>query len=259
MTWSSKPDTIQMSAPYWLNPLHPDDFPDVSCALREPDGLLAVGGDLSEARLLAAYRHGIFPWYSEEQPILWWSPDPRSVLFPRDLHISRSLRKTLRKDMFQVTLDHSFAEVITACSQPRKDGRGTWITDEMREAYLRLHSAGYAHSVECWQGSRLVGGLYGVALGKVFFGESMFSRTSDASKTAFVYLVRQLQRWGFGLIDCQVQSSHLDSLGAGLIPRSRFAGLLDHFCPQPSRVGKWTLEQDLVEHIRSSGGHAVTA
>ena len=191
-----------MTAPYWLNPYDPTDFPDVSLALREPDGLLAVGGDLRIERLLAAYQRGIFPWYSGDQPILWWSPDPRSVLFPDKLHISRSLRKTLRKQLFTITFDTAFEEVIHACSEPRADGLGTWITDEMQQAYLRLHQSGYAHSVECWLNGKLVGGLYGVAMGKVFFGESMFSRVTDASKIAFVFLVRQLQRWQFEMIDC---------------------------------------------------------
>ncbi|MDH3949297.1 MAG: leucyl/phenylalanyl-tRNA--protein transferase, partial [Gammaproteobacteria bacterium] len=154
-----------MTAPYWLNPYDPTDFPDVALALRDPDGLLAVGGDLSVERLFAAYQRGIFPWYSGDQPILWWSPDPRSMLFPNKLHISRSLRKTLRKHQFAITFDTAFADVIHACSQPRSDDVGTWITDEMQQAYIRLHQAGYAHSAECWLNGKLVGGLYGVAIG----------------------------------------------------------------------------------------------
>ena len=240
-----------MTAPYWLNPYDPTDIPDVSLALRDPDGLLAVGGDLSIERLLAAYRRGIFPWYSGDQPILWWSPDPRSVLFPGKLHISRNLRKTLRKQQYKITFDTAFADVIRACSQPRADDLGTWITDEMQQAYIRLHQAGYAHSVECWLNGKLVGGLYGVSLGNVFFGESMFSNVSDASKIAFVFLVRQLQRWQFGVIDCQIQSTHLDQFGAELIPRSEFITLLNQFCNQTGRSGLWTMDVDLESDIVS--------
>jgi len=238
-----------MTAPYWLNPYDPTDFPNVSLALREPDGLLAVGGDLRIERLLAAYQHGIFPWYSGDQPILWWSPDPRSVLFPDKLHISRSLRKTLRKQLFTITFDTAFEEVIHACSEPRADGLGTWITDEMQQAYLRLHQSGYAHSVECWLNGKLVGGLYGVAMGKVFFGESMFSRVTDASKIAFVFLVRQLQRWQFEMIDCQIQTAYLNQFGAELIPRSRFVQLLDQYCKQPGRNDVWKIDTELVSSI----------
>jgi leucyl/phenylalanyl-tRNA--protein transferase len=240
-----------MTAPYWLNPHNPTDFPDVALALHEPDGLLAVGGDLSVERLRAAYQRGIFPWYSGDQPILWWSPDPRSVLFPGKLHISRSLRKTLRKQQYKITFDTAFADVIRACSQPREDDLGTWITDEMQQAYIRLHQAGYAHSVECWLNGKLAGGLYGVSLGNVFFGESMFSHVTDASKIAFVFLVRQLQRWQFGVIDCQIQSSHLDQFGAELIPRSEFITLLNQFCNQTGRSGLWTMDVDLESDIVS--------
>ena len=173
----------QPEGPFWLDPQSdPAQFPDPGYALEEPNGLLAVGGDLSPARLLNAYRQGIFPWYSNDQPILWWSPDPRAVLFPDKFRISRSLRKTLRKCPFRVTLDTAFAAVIDACSKPRGDNDGTWITDEMKQAYVQLHRIGFAHSVECWEGDELVGGLYGVSMGKVFFGESMFARTSDASE-----------------------------------------------------------------------------
>jgi leucyl/phenylalanyl-tRNA--protein transferase len=217
--------------PIWINPADPGyDFPDVSLALREPEGLLAVGGDLSTERILSAYRHGIFPWYSEEQPILWWSPDPRTVLFPAALKVSRSLRKTLNQHRFQLTLDTAFKDVITACAEPRARSFGTWITGEMAAAYCDLHAQGFAHSVECRLDDCLVGGLYGVAIGRVFFGESMFSREPDASKAAFCHLVRQLAAWGFGLIDCQVYSSHLASLGAEEIPRSRFVQHLDILC-----------------------------
>lgn len=240
-----------MTAPYWLNPYDPTDFPDVALALRDPDGLLAVGGDLSIDRLLAAYRRGIFPWYSGDQPVLWWSPDPRSVLFPDKLHVSRSLRKTLRKQEYKITFDTAFADVIRACSQPRADDLGTWITDEMQQAYIRLHQAGHAHSIECWIKDQLAGGLYGVAIGHVFFGESMFSNIPDASKIAFVFLVRQLQRWQFGVIDCQIQTAHLDQFGAELIPRSEFITLLNQFCNQTDRGGLWKTDVDLESDIVS--------
>jgi len=240
-----------MTAPYWLNPHDPTDFPDVALALPDPDGLLAVGGDLSIERLLAAYQRGIFPWYSGDQPILWWSPDPRSVLFPNKLHMSRSLRKTLRKQQYKITLDTAFADVIHACSQPREGEPGTWITDEMQQAYIRLHQAGFAHSVECWMNDKLVGGLYGIAIGHVFFGESMFSTRTDASKVAFVFLVRQLQRWQFGLIDCQIQSAHLDQFGAELIPRSEFITQVNQLCSQAGDREVWTMDVDLEADVTS--------
>lgn len=234
-------------APYWIDPRDRTyRFPDVRLALREPDGLLAVGGDLSPQRLEAAYRRGIFPWFNHDQPILWWSPDPRSVLFTAHLKISRSLRKTLRKRLFSVTSDTAFAEVVEACSEPRQYGEtpetGTWITPEMKQAYIQLHEKGLAHSIECWREKELVGGLYGVAIGKVFFGESMFTRETDASKVAFVYLVKQLARWGFALIDCQIHSAHLESLGAESISRERFTQLLDQHCPKAGKKGHWTMD-----------------
>jgi leucyl/phenylalanyl-tRNA--protein transferase len=228
-----------MTAPYWLSPDRNSSFPDVSLSLREPDGLLAVGGDLTVERLVTAYRSGIFPWYSDDQPILWWSPDPRSVLLIDELHISKSLKKTLRQKRFNVTTDHAFEHVINACSQPRDSSPGTWITDEMQQAYIRLHQAGKAHSVECWHDGKLVGGLYGVAVGKVFFGESMFSRYTDASKVAFVLLVQQLQKWHFYLIDCQIQSAHLDRFGANNISRNRFIELLSIYCEQQPIDALW--------------------
>lgn len=225
------------TGPYWLRR---DDyrFPDPGRALREPNGLLAVGGDLHPARLLAAYRSGIFPWYSEGQPILWWSPDPRAVLFPERLKISRSLRKTLGR--FAVTFDRAFADVVSRCAEPRRDGLGTWITPDMHLAYCRLHQLGYAHSIEAWRDDQLVGGLYGVAIGQVFFGESMFSRESNASKVAFVRLVEQLRAWNYGLIDCQVASTHLASLGAEEIPRPVFLERLQDLCARPGYEGRWT-------------------
>lgn len=194
----------------------------------EPDGLLAVGGDLSPERLLLAYRMGIFPWYSEPSPILWWSPDPRLVLFPEELKVTRSLLRVIRKCKFQVTYDRAFREVITRCAVVRLEvGEGTWITPEMARAYTLLHDLGVAHSVESWLEGRLVGGLYGVALGRAFFGESMFSEATDASKVAFVHLVERLRSQGFDFIDCQVTTSHLQRFGAREIERSEFLLLLE--------------------------------
>ena len=221
-------------------------FPPVELA--SPEGLLAVGGDLRAERLLEAYRHGIFPWYNPGQPILWWSPDPRAVLFPAKLRISRSLHKTLHRKKFSVTLDTAFRDVIEACAEPRRQypGGGTWITPEMIEAYVLLHERGFAHSVEVRHGGRLAGGLYGVALGSAYFGESMFSRESDASKVGFVHLVKQLESWGYGLIDCQLPSEHLFSLGAEQIRRRDFLARLEKALADPDRAGHWGFDPDLV-------------
>lgn len=199
------------------------NFPPLNRALREPNGLLAAGGDLSPARLIQAYRHGCFPWFQDGQPILWWSPDPRTVLFPEELHVSRSLEKCLRQQRYKVTFDQQFSRVIQACAAPRTYADGTWITTPMQAAYLQLHEQGIAHSVEVWQDEELVGGLYGLAMGQLFFGESMFSRADNASKVGFVTLVRQLQDWGFRLIDCQMPTQHLHSFGARAISRDAFA------------------------------------
>lgn len=208
--------------------LAPDslEFPPPDQALADPNGLLAAGGDLSPARLLAAYRQGIFPWYEEGQPILWWSPQPRVILVPKDIHVSRSLRKVMRRDELQVTADRCFAEVVKACAGPRGGVSGTWITPEMAEAYTTLHQLGYAHSVETWRDGELVGGLYGVAIGRAFFGESMFSHASNASKLALVHLAGQLAEWGYGLIDCQVETGHLCSMGATSVSRAVFQNVL---------------------------------
>lgn len=234
----------------WLDP-HNDNqpFPHPDRALTEPDGLLAAGGNLTPRRLLRAYRMGIFPWYSADQPILWWSPDPRLVLLPECLKVSRSLRKTLRKGLFSITADTAFEQVVAACAGPRQGEPGTWITSEMFRAYCRLHRLGHAHSIETWQQGELVGGLYGVSLGRVFYGESMFSWISDASKIALVALAAQLQRWEFAVIDCQVTTAHLLSMGAVDIPRSSFLQLLECYCPQPGQPGPWRLDADLLDSL----------
>ncbi|GGJ84422.1 leucyl/phenylalanyl-tRNA--protein transferase [Pseudomonas matsuisoli] len=210
------------------------DFPPLESALREPNGLLAAGGDLSPERLLEAYRHGCFPWYQDGQPILWWSPDPRTVLLPHELHVSRSLSKALRKHSFTLSFDRDFQGVIQGCAAPRDYTDGTWITTPMQRAYLSLHERGIAHSVEVWRDDELVGGLYGLAMGRLFFGESMFSRTDNASKIAFVTLVTKLQAWGFSLIDCQMPTDHLQSFGARPITRREFAGYLGKDLDEPT-------------------------
>lgn len=219
----------------WLPP-HPVHFPPVAQALDEPDGLLAAGGELTPRWLLAAYRRGIFPWYGDDQPILWWSPDPRMVLFPEEIRVRRSLAKRLRNAGFTITADRAFDAVVAACAAPRRGQPGTWISDEMREAYGRLHALGAAHSVEVWRDARLVGGLYGVALGPVFFGESMFSREADASKVALVRLARTMAVGGGRLIDCQMHTDHLASLGARDIAREAFIGYLEEWLGSPSEV-----------------------
>ena len=215
-------------------------FPPLTKAMSEPNGLLAAGGDLSADRLVQAYRHGCFPWFSEGQPILWWSPDPRTVLFPEELHVSRSLAKLLRQQRYQVSFDRDFEAVIQACAAPRRDADGTWITDDMQNAYTELHARGHAHSVEVWDHGELVGGLYGLAMGQLFFGESMFSRADNASKFGFVTLVKHLQAWGFVLIDCQMATRHLESLGARSIPRQQFADYLRDHLDQPT-TAQWDL------------------
>ena len=209
----------------------------------DPSGLLAVGGDLSGERLLEAYRLGIFPWYSDDQPILWWSPDPRLVLKLDEFKISRSLRKTINKGVFKVTFDRAFEEVIRACAAaPRTGQRGTWITQEMQEAYIKLHGLGYAHSVEAWCGEELAGGLYGVSLGKAFFGESMFHRRTDASKVALAVLVEKLNDWKFHFIDAQMTTEHLLGLGATEMSRRIFLRRLQSALRHPTKRGKWRVE-----------------
>ena len=222
-------------------------FPPVSHALAEPNGLLAAGGDLSVGRLLDAYRHGIFPWYSAGQPLLWWSPDPRMVLEPGEFRIARSLRKRLRRRDYEVRVDTCFADVMHACAAPRPDQSGTWITREMVAAYSALHRQGYAHCVETWIGGERAGGLYGVALGRMFYGESMFSRVPDASKIALAHLARQLERWDYGMIDCQMETPHLASLGARLAPRAEFMRKLRELVNYPVRAATWCFDHDLFD------------
>jgi len=218
----------------WLHPLTPQAFPDPEHAMTDPNGLLAAGGDLSQERLLAAYRQGIFPWYEEGQPILWWCPEPRTVLYPEHFRLRRSLRKALRNRPWTVSFDRNFDAVIRGCAAPRDGSSGTWITHDMINAYNRLHIAGHAHSIEVWDESgRLIGGLYGVAIGQIFFGESMFSLATDASKIGYATLACHLQYWGYRLIDCQMESAHLLSLGAENIPRHIFL----------EQVARWTREE----------------
>jgi leucyl/phenylalanyl-tRNA--protein transferase len=227
------------------NPAAP--FPPVEQAEQEPSGLLAVGGDLSQTRLLNAYRSGVFPWYSDGQPILWWSPDPRLILYPQQLKISRSLRKVLRNKPFRISVDRDFPAVIRACAAPRQYEGETWITKEMIIAYETLHQAGHAHSIEVWLEQELVGGLYGVSAGSAFFGESMFSSERDASKVALVCLARYLASWGYKVIDCQVSSQHLVSLGAEEIPRSSFMELLRDCVDTPAAGSAWN--EDLAQPL----------
>jgi leucyl/phenylalanyl-tRNA--protein transferase len=223
-----------------LNPYQPNQaFPSVSKALKDPEGLLAIGGCLSTTRIINAYRNGIFPWFNPDDPILWWSPDPRSVLFPQQLHISRRLAKTLRSTQFTFSIDQAFSQVIEACSGARDYAHGTWITDEIKQAYTKLYEQGIAHSAEVWSEGQLVGGLYGVALGQIFFGESMFHTKTDASKVAFANLVKYLIAWNYQLIDCQVHNPHLASLGATQISRDAFITFLDRYCNSPSHPHAW--------------------
>ena len=223
-------------------------FPPLEHALVKPNGLLAAGGDLSPERLLSAYRRGIFPWFNDGEPILWWSPDPRMVLFPHELKVSRSLRQTLKKKRYEIRTDHAFSSVIQACAAPRRKQDGTWIHNEMIAAYSELHRQGIAHSVETWINGELAGGLYGVAIGQMFYGESMFSRITDASKIALVHLVKQLENWNFGLIDCQMKTTHLASMGAREIPRSFFVQRLNELIHEPGRNGRWHFDYTYSEN-----------
>jgi leucyl/phenylalanyl-tRNA---protein transferase len=230
----------------WLNP--GDAFPHASTALVDPNGLVCAGLELTAERVLAAYERGIFPWYSEGQPVLWWSPDPRMVLLPENFKLHRSLKKVLRRTEYEIRVDENFEDVMRGCAELRPDQGGTWITDSIIAAYSDLHRAGLAHCVECWIDGELVGGLYGIALGKVFFGESMFMRRTDASKIAFAHLVTQLAQWGFELIDCQQETEHLASFGAQPISRENFLQALKRLIHSDAlvpRTGRWQIEVNL--------------
>ena len=230
ITWISKHDP-------------PDAFPSAAAAFDVPDGLLAAGGDLSVARLVYAYRHGIFPWYDDGQPILWWSPDPRCVLYPDQFRVSRRLKRYLRNSQFEVSFNTSFGDVVTACAASRPDQIGTWITDEMKRAYQLMHDEGWAHSVEIWRGRILVGGLYGLSIGGAFFGESMFSAENHASKAAMYVLSGTLEERKYQILDCQVESPHLLSLGATLIDRNAFLAILECACETPDQASGWPQER----------------
>ena len=223
----------------FLDPADPDTFPPVAAALGEPDGLLAAGGDLSPERLLAAYRCGIFPWYSGNQPILWWSPASRTVFDTASVHVPRRLARWLRGCDWQIRADSAFADVMHACAAPRAHERGTWITDDMLAAYQRLHTLGHAHSVEAWDGERLAGGIYGVAIGRMFYGESMFSAATNGSKVALLALCKALHEWGFPLLDAQVASDHLFTLGAFEMPRAAFCERVASLSGQAGIEGSW--------------------
>lgn len=236
----------------WLTAIDP--FPLCSTALREPNGLLAAGAELSPTRLIDAYSHGIFPWFNAGEPILWWCPSPRLVLFPSELKVSRSLKKTIRNRVYEVRLDGAFTQVMRGCAEPRKGQSGTWITPEMIAAYTQLHQIGIAHSAETWVDGVLVGGLYGIALGRMFYGESMFANVTDASKIAFVHLVWQLKRWGFGLIDCQMQTAHLSSFGAREIPRTDFlrrVSKLIQYSPYSPGAPSWQFDANLKDELEA--------
>jgi leucyl/phenylalanyl-tRNA---protein transferase len=225
----------------WLGP--GDPFPPVETAMRRPNGLLAAGADLSVDRLLDAYKHGIFPWFNEGEPLLWWCPDPRMVLEPRELHVSKSLRKRIRAKAFDIRVDTDFVAVMSACGQIRQDAEGTWISPEMIDAYTELHRRGFAHSVEAWADGELAGGLYGVAIGRMFFGESMFARRPDASKVALAHLAHQLDAWGFEMIDCQMSTAHLASLGAREIARHEFIRRMRELIAVPTIPSPWHFDE----------------
>ncbi|QHS09449.1 leucyl/phenylalanyl-tRNA--protein transferase [Sinimarinibacterium sp. NLF-5-8] len=228
---------------HWLDPLTPDQpFPAVHLAMREPNGLLAIGGDLSVSRLIRAYRQGIFPWYNPDEPILWWCPDPRAVLPPTQLRVSRSLRKAIQRADYAVTLDRAFSQVLDACAQPRRGSRGTWLGQPMQQAYAQFHQSGHAHSIEVWRQAKLIGGLYGVVSGRVFFGESMFSQATDASKIALYWLCQELIERQFALIDCQIASDHLASLGARQCSRVEFLQQLASTFASPCEPGRWQFQ-----------------
>lgn len=230
---------------HWLDPRNPDQpFPPVEQAMVEPNGLLAIGGDLSPSRMIRAYAQGIFPWYNPDEPILWWCPDPRTVIRPGQMHVSRSLRRAIRRADYAVTMNQDFDQVIRRCAAPRSGQKGTWLGPEMRHAYRELHDAGFCQSIEIWRFGRLIGGLYGISLGRSFFGESMFSHATNGSKLALYYLSEQLAAWQFDLIDCQISSQHLLSLGAEELPRPQFQQILNTSVRRPGRAGPWQIEID---------------
>ena len=230
----------------WLDPSDVDaPFPSPEQALDYPEGLVAAGGDLSEVRLLRAYREGIFPWYERQQPILWWSPDPRGILYPREFVAHRSLRKSLAKNVWRISYNVAFAQVIEACAEPRSYTRSTWITPDMVSAYCHLHELRHAHSVEVWENKYLVGGIYGIAMGRIFFGESMFSRVNDASKIALLFLSAFLDRWGYEMIDTQLPSAHLSSLGGIEVSRSEYLNHLRRLIDQQPANAAWAPDQDM--------------
>lgn len=244
---------------HWLDPRDPhQSFPPPHLALKDPNGLLAIGGDLSPIRLMRAYAQGIFPWYNPDEPILWWCPDPRSVLQPEGMKVSKSLGKSIRRADFAVTLDQAFAEVLTGCAGVRDKSHGTWLGPDMRRAYGELHRQGHAHSVEFWRDGHLLGGLYGIAVGRMFFGESMFSRANDASKIALYYLCEQLKAWRFELIDCQISSDHLTTLGARNLSRAAFLDALASAVRKPGHVERWHFEiavPSAEQHLPPRHGH----
>lgn len=242
-----------LAVPWIATDDHDSPFPDVEQALIEPDGLLAIGGPLSPVRLEQAYRRGIFPWFSDDQPVLWWAPSTRAVIRPGHMRLRRSLKKRLRNGCYRVTTDTDFRSVIAGCAAPRPDAEGTWITPGMQQAYNSLHDHGLAHSVELWRDGELAGGLYGVSVGGAFFGESMFSRASDASKMALAWLSAQLRRWGFHLIDCQMPTEHLERLGAQRLARPSFTAELQQALTQPTHLGPWRLDDDLDPLMAGNG------
>ena len=227
-----------------------DPFPPVHRALDDPNGLLAAGGGLGVTRLLDAYARGIFPWFNDGDPVLWWCPDPRTVLPTDAVHISRSLRRRLRRRDYEITMDRAFDEVIRACAEPRRDDGGTWLIPQMMRAYQRLHETGAAHSIEVWMKGKLAGGLYGVALGRMFYGESMFSRQTDGSKIAIVAVAAQLARWRFPLIDCQMPTAHLATLGATAIPRRSFVRAVERLVKEPPMPSPWHVDEDLIAGLQ---------
>lgn len=224
----------------WLNP--DDPFPAAERAMREPNGLLCAGLDLSPERILAAYRQGIFPWFNHGEPVLWWSPNPRMVLVPDEFKLSRSLRQRMKKGGYEIRVDTSFEQVMTACGESRKGQSGTWIGPAMMDAYTSLHEMGYAHSIETWMDGELAGGLYGLAIGRMFYGESMFARRTDASKMALAHLCRQLDLWGFELIDCQMETAHLASLGAKQVSREVFIQEMKRLIKLPPMANPWRFD-----------------